>query len=425
MDCPDVGTLRTYLDGVAAAGDRHALSQHLTGCAGCRSTLAELRRCAGLAAPVVNLLAAPESPSDEDVEARLARVAARRTGNTAVAGARTRAGAGGADVLDPDALVPDAFDPDVLELGGRVRSAGRPERDGTRSFPGRWAALPTGLRAAAVLVLVAATFGAVAAIPAGRSAAAEFLDLFRSERLAVVTVDPDSPGLRQSMQALQSIGTVDTDALSADDPDRVRTLAEASRQVGFQVRGADPADLPRGTGDEPAIYVKPAQDVRFTFDREKASRFVAEHGRDGLDLPTEFDGASLTVRVPAAAFLAYPGPDGAPEVIVAQAGQVRASTEGGVTLAEMRELLLSLPGLPDETVRQLRGISDWRTTLPVLVPVGKVNWERTTVNGADALTFSGQGDVVNVVIWQRDDRIYGVGGPIGSGEVQRVAAGLG
>lgn len=401
MNCPDLGTLRGALDEPGTLREQ-PLAEHLAGCAACRSTLADLRRTAELAGPALALLEPPETPTADHVAAAL-----RHGGGQPAPGPATGGPA-----------------PDMIENGPGAGPLERPEpRDRTR----RWRRLPAGLRAAAVVAVVAVALGAVAATPTGRGAAADLLAQFRSERLEVVTFDPNDPGLRQGLRALQSVGTVNEDAFTPVQPQRVASLAEASRRVGFDVQGVEPSALPAGARAEPMIYVVPERKrtVVFTFDREKARRFVAEEGHPDVRLPAKFDGASLIVDVPAAALFAYPGPDDVPKVVAGQAGRLDVSTRGDVNLAEMRDFLLGLPGLPEETVQQLRAISDWRTTLPVFVPAGKVDWERTTVDGRNALAFSGRGGVVSAVVWQQGGRIYGVGGPIGEADARRAAAGFG
>lgn len=394
MNCPDIGALRTALDEPNGL-DEPRLAEHLRECATCRSALERLRRSADLAGPALALLAPRRTPTAEDI------AGAFRDGM-------------------PRSVPADAGAADGIEPGAGIDPPGRPEP----STPApRWRRVPIGLRAAAVAGVVALGLGVVVATPGGREAAADFLAPFRGESLQVVTFDPNDPGLRRSLAALSGIGTVNDDALGTE-PEQVDSLAEASQEVGFAVRGVDAAALPDGTHSEPAIYVKPGVDVTFTFDREKAQQFVARRGHPDVELPAKFDGASLVVSVPSATVLAYRGPDDVPKVIVGQAGELEMRTEGGVPLAQMREFLLSLPGLPADTVRQLRAISDWRTTLPVFVPAGEVDWERTEVNGTSALEFSDRGGVASALVWQRSDRIYGVGGPIDESATRTVAESL-
>lgn len=390
MNCPDIGTLRTALDQPASLRET-PLAEHVADCADCRADLSELRRSAELAAPALSLLAPPETPTREGVGTALERERRHRAGHGEDAAA------------------------DVLENGPGAPSPDRPRR-------GRpWSRAPAGLKAAAVAVVVAVTLGAMVATPPGRDAAAGLLAQFRSEELTVISFDPNDPGLRQGLAALHSVGTVDEDAFTSVRPERVDGLAEASRRVGFEVSGVPRADLPNGVQGEPTIYVRPGQEVSFTFDREKAREYVAQQGQPDVELPAKFDGASLVAEIPATAVLVYPGSDDAPRLVVGEAESLNVRTDGDVTLAEMREFLLDLPGLPEETVQQLRGISDWRTTLPVFVPAGEVDWDSTTVNGVEALSFSDRSGVVSALVWQRDGRIYGVGGPVSGSQARAVA----
>src|SRR5438105_8737640 len=107
--------------------------------------------------------------------------------------------------------------------------------------------------------------------------------------------------------------------------------------------------------------------------------------------------------------------------MVGQAGQITAGVEGNVTLDELRDFLLGLPGLPADTVSQLRAVGDWRTTLPIPVPVDKVAWQPTTVGGASALMLSDRGGLGGGVLWQRDGHIYGVAGTVGQADLLRAA----
>ena len=87
--------------------------------------------------------------------------------------------------------------------------------------------------------------------------------------------------------------------------------------------------------------------------------------------------------------------------------------------------MLGLPGLPAETVAQLRAIGDWRTTLPLPVPSDQVRSRPATVDGAEAVSFADQTGRLNALLWQRGGHIWGVAGVIGSDEALDVADSLG
>jgi hypothetical protein len=176
--------------------------------------------------------------------------------------------------------------------------------------------------------------------------------------------------------------------------------------------------------------------VRFTFDQAKARAYYAATGRQDVRLPDRFDGAALVLTIPTVVVLDYTGPftvpilgqqstTEGPVLLVGQAGQLEASVEGKVTLEELREFLLSLPGLPPDTVRSLRAIHDWRTTLPIPLPVEMLRWRETTIAGVAGLMLTDSiVGIGNAAVWQRDGRIYGVAALGGEQGVRRVAEGL-
>jgi hypothetical protein len=369
--CPDLGSLRILLD--AEPTDRE-VSRHLEACPDCRADVARLRRDAVLAGAVLRPLAPGEEPGAADTEAALASVRHRVAGHAPGAAAAARRPSRG--------------------------SWGRPQRRvGSWGAPQRRVA--AGAAAAALAVVVVAT-------PGGRSAAAAFLSQFRSERLAVVTVDPQQG--YDALQALERFGTVDTGP--APLPVAVASVAEAAELTGLPVGAPDPAALPAGVGPEPSVEVMSARDLRITFSRARAP-----------ELPERFDGATLVVSVPAMALLQYQGADGLPGLVVATAGAVTAGVEGNPSLDEVRDFLLDLPDLPSATAAQLRDIEDWRTTLPIPVPADGVAWDDTTVAGGPAvsLDYTGFG---SALLWQRDGVIRGVAGPLPVDEVRRVAESL-
>jgi hypothetical protein len=121
----------------------------------------------------------------------------------------------------------------------------------------------------------------------------------------------------------------------------------------------------------------------------------------------------------------FAGRDGGPALLVGKAGTLGLDTEGGASLAELREVLLDLPGLPAGTVDRLRAIGDWRATLPLPVPSGEVRSRPATVGGAEGLSFADRTGRLNALLWQRDGHIWGVAGVLGTDEVRDVANSLG
>jgi hypothetical protein len=397
MPCPDLGALRMSLDDVPA-GTLAALRDHVRACPSCTDTLAELQRNAELAAPAVALTAPAAAPSAAAVEDALARFEQRRA-RLATAPAPA--------VADP------APAPAPIPLVRRRRLAGM----GTR----------TRAVAAALVALVALT--GVVATPGGRAAAASFLGQFRSQRLQAVPLDPGQANQVEDVLT----GLVDSGVFSGDpsqavglaDPEVAGNPAEAARLAGFAVPAVDPSVLPAGVQHTPRrILVSPAHQARLTFDRDRALAYLRSHGRPGARLPERYDGTQLVIQVPAVVVQQFAGRDGGPALLVGKAGMLGLDTDGGASLAELREVLLGLPGLPAETVARLRAIDDWRTTLPLPVPTDQVRMRPTTVGGAEALSFADQSGRIHAVVWQRDGHVWGVAGLTGADEARHVAQSL-
>ena len=422
MKCLEEGELRAWIDDAAAD---QAVGAHVDGCAACRAVAEELRGNAELAAAVTGALAPARPLQAAQVEAARQRVAAAArwpAGQAGpAAGAIAAAGAGPAPQADAAAGAVPAGPAAGSERRGLPAASGAagdasPLRSARRTLAARFA--PRGWLAAAASIVLALV---LVATPAGRSAASSFLAQFRSQRFAVVTFDPSQAG--DLTGTLQQLGTVHGN-LGGMNPQPVATPAAAGRRVGFPVALPDAAVLPGGLDASPRILVTPARQLRFTLDAAKVGRYLQAHGRAGTRVPAGLDGATLVANVPAAALLEYVAADGSPRLVVGQSRELTASVQGSVTLEALREFLLDLPGLPPQTVRQLRAIGDWRDTLPLPVPADRIDWRSATVHGAPGLVLGDRSGLGSAVIWQRDGRIYGVAGVLRQSQVLRVAESL-
>ncbi|HYW87681.1 MAG TPA: hypothetical protein VFB50_07920, partial [Chloroflexota bacterium] len=277
----------------------------------------------------------------------------------------------------------------------------------------------------------------VAFTPQGGSAAAAFLAQFRSQQVSAVEITPQSQAdIVRSMNALGNLGTVQVPGGgTAADPQavarqaaaqsRTATAAEAVKVVGFDLATPDPARLPAGLSKTPTIKVSPGTQVRFTFDKAKAQAYYRSTGHPEVSLPDKFNGAALSVSIPSAALLSYgSGSASKDELIVAQAGELVVDVQGNVSLPEMRDFLLSLPGLPPTVVSQLKQIQNWNDTLPIPVPVDQVHWQSTTINGSQGLLLNDNSGVGSAAVWHANGHLYGVAGTLKADELKRVADSL-
>jgi hypothetical protein len=412
MPCPDLGALRASLDGAESAAPAQ-LHEHVRACAACTATVAELRRNAELAAPAIAMTAPDADVPPVAVEAAFARLEQRRA---RLLSAATAAG------LEPVAETPPETAPG--------RDGGR--EDAAAVVPlrrGRLARLGGRARAAAAALVAAVVLTGIVATPGGRAAAADFLARFRSERFEVVALNnSQSTQLGQVMWQLVSTGVFSADEsqlYSMGEPRAARDLAEASRLAGFPVEAVSKQALPNGVTATPQrVYVMQARTIRATFHRDQAVAYYKSHGRPDVQIPERFDGTALLVQVPSIVVQEYPGRDGVARLIVGKAGTLGLDTDGGANLEELRDVMLNLPGLPKETVAQLRNINDWRTTLPLPVPTDELRWRQANVGGAQALSFADPTGKMHALLWQRDGHIYGVAGVVDAGEAQDVANSL-
>lgn len=281
-------------------------------------------------------------------------------------------------------------------------------------------AVPTRTLLAALAGLALLGLAALALTPSGQAAAAAFLGQFRVQRFAVVTYDPQALG--RPYIDLTRLGTVETQPPGELRASRVASLAEASARVGFTVR--PPARLPAGASAAPTVQVSQPYTYRFTFDQEKARAYLASIGERSFALPPKFHGATLTITVPAAAVLQYQQADGTSALYVVQMRSPTVQVAGNVMLAELRDFLLSVPGLPRETVSQLRAIEDWTTTLPVPVPKGQAHWREVQVQGAPGLIVADNTGLGGGVLWVRAGVLTALAGPLTERELLETAASI-
>lgn len=367
---PHPGALRAALD-----GERPDLAAHVAGCADCA---AAQRALATDAAAVTALLDDLGAPPGVDVDAAV------------------RAAGGQSEPVV-----------DLAERRPRPRSEGWWSR-------------------AAALVVVLTVGGLSLATPAGQAAARGVLGTFRSERLQVVTLDPDAD--LSGLEALSEVAVVEGIDQTAG-PQVVDDLDQAEAVSGIRAEPLDRASLPGPVAELPTtVYASAPTEVRVRFDTARRP-----------DLPARLDGVTLVVDVPGVAAIAIgdggalAGPGGAadagaeagPQVdallVRATAGTLEIAVEGGLTLDEVRDELLAVPGLSPALVAQLRGLDDWQTTLPLPIPAGVVDWRDTTVEGNPAIAFGDGTGLGGALVWRDDDRTLGVAGTFAPEELRRVA----
>jgi hypothetical protein len=261
---------------------------------------------------------------------------------------------------------------------------------------------------------VLAAVGAVVLVAgAGVAAAADWLQIFRAEQIAPVTA-PEEDLVR--LPELSDIGTVTvTEPVDIHPADNAAAAKVAS---GMPAPRVD--QLPRGVTGEPIYYVGGRASALFTFSAEKTARTL----KTTLPPPPPgLDGSQFR-------FVAGPGiaavwseSRGVPALLVARAVAPTAYSDG-IPFETARDYLLSLPGLPENVVSQLRGISADGPALPLFLSAGQLQSAAADVGGVPATVFSSRDGSMACVIWLRDGTVTAVAGSLSPAEALSVARGL-
>jgi hypothetical protein len=288
----------------------------------------------------------------------------------------------------------------------------------------------TAFRAPAAL-LAAGLVVALMALTPVRGIAAQFLTIFRVQNVTPITVQDVS----QPLPDLTKLGDMSPNPRDVrPQMTQVASLSDASSQAGFTVQ--TPGQLPAGLTSPPSVIgVMTGRTVNFTFRAAKVRAYLDANGHKDTPVPPNFDGATLTLHIPTAVSLAYlpagtslasiqaaassAGAAGKPDpsavnrllngsgvmLIEAKSPELDAS---GVSADDLRNFLLSLPSIPQETKVQLQAIGDWKTTLPVPAPPGS-NMHKVSVNGAPGV--AGQNGPAHMVLWVKNGIVYGATAP--------------
>ncbi|MFI5914113.1 hypothetical protein [Dactylosporangium sp. NPDC051541] len=357
MRHPNDGTLRRLLDEPAAVADTDRA--HVTTCAACQAALTSARHDL----ETVRALLSPDV--DVDVDAGWRRLAAG---------------------LDTPA--------------GRAATVAR-----ARRWRIAWRSpVVAGIAAAALLT------GATAA------AATNWLPIFRTERVAPVTV---SPADLVALPDLSAYGDVEFTERA-----RVREVPDAA--AARAVAGLPVPEVsapPRGVTGGPKYYAGDRASAVFTFSAAKAARTAAAAGRPLPPPPAGLDGSHFRLTAGPGLAVVWASGSGAPALAV---GRVVAPTadSSGIPFTTARDYLLSLPGLPESVAGQLRSFTGDGTTLPLLVKSGKETSSTADVNGAPAVVLSLRDGSMAGVFWVERGIVTAVAGSMPADEVLAVARGL-
>jgi hypothetical protein len=270
----------------------------------------------------------------------------------------------------------------------------------------------TALRSPAIAVL-----GVVLVLTGGgAAAAADWLQVFRTERIAPVAVSSSD---LVSLPDLSAYG--DLEITQQPDVHAVTDAAAAEEATGLAVPQV--GALPRGVTGDPAFTVGGQVSAAFTFSADRAAQTAAAAGETLAPAPPGLDGSRFRLVAGPGAAQVWSEARGVPALVVARVVAPTAFSSG-VPFSTARDYLLSLPGLPADLAAQLRGFSGDGTTLPLPVPADLVTSSTADVGGLPATVLTSRDGAMAGVVWVEDGVVTGVAGTLSVDEVLSVARGL-
>ncbi|MGQ0744528.1 MAG: hypothetical protein ACT4OS_09380 [Acidimicrobiales bacterium] len=429
MSHPTEGVLRRLLDEPAGveASDR----EHVAGCPKCLGALAGVRDDADL----VHAALGAETAEGIDVD----RAWQRLSSTTAAAGkggaltfsgsvvapgfdmTTTPAAGRGRTVTPPD-LVPSLNtswrSPDSGRTLGRTgRSPKWALPVGLAASPGSPVEAPGRVRAPLRRPVVAAAAVALVVTGAGAAGANGWLTIFRTERIAPVSL---SAADLHALPDLSAYGDVEI----ANEPEvhPAPDAATAAAETGLDV--PEVTTRPRGVTGQPRYQVGGEVSATFTFSAERAAQAAAEAGTALPAPPAGLDGSQVRLVAGPGVAAVWSHQAGVPSLVVGRAVAPKAFSSSGIAFETVRDYLLSLPGLPEEVAGPLRTFNADGSTLPLPVPADRVITSTATVDGQPATVFTTRDRSLAAVAWVRDGVVTVVAGPLDADEVLSVARGL-
>jgi hypothetical protein len=359
MRHPTEGVLRRLLDEPAGVSDSDR--QHVAGCAQCLAELAAMRKDADL----VDAALATET-TDLDLPAAWRRLAAALPGS------------------GPDHAPASAG-------SGRTRGL---------------------LRRPVVAVLAFA----VVLAGAGTAAASDWLQIFKTEQVAPVSIRTSD------LIALPDLSAYGELAVTGDpNVHEVPDAAAAEAESGLDV--PEVTALPRGVSGESVYQVGGEVTATFTFSAERAARAAADAGETLPPPPPGIDGSQVRLVAGPGVAQVWSSSAGVPALLVGRAVAPSAFSSG-VPFETVRDYLLSLPGLPDDVAAQLRTFTADGSTLPLPVPSDRIDTTSAQVHGNAATVLASRDKSMAAVVWVDDGTVNVVAGSLDTDEVLAVARGL-
>jgi hypothetical protein len=272
----------------------------------------------------------------------------------------------------------------------------------------------TWLVAAVVTVLVALVF-----FPNSGVLASQIFSFFRVQQFQTVHITQQDIQTLTSrpIPSLEDLGSLQTQPGRLQTHDNL-TETQAAQMVNFPI--LLPHYLPQGIPNNPDFAVIDGGHAAFTFNASQAHAYLMKNGYGDVSIPTNLDGATFEITTTPSVIIAY-GDQTQTQFMVAEVPSPVITATGSASLEELRNFVLSLPGLPPQLVAQLRQIDLNSGVVPLPVPAG-VDSQSVTVHGTTGLLLTSSVSTTisdikkfpagSAVVWQAQGIIYAIGGTV-------------
>jgi hypothetical protein len=270
-----------------------------------------------------------------------------------------------------------------------------------------------------VVAAVAAVLIALLLLPNSGALASQMLSFFRVQNFQPVQVTKQDVQTLSSrpIPSLEDLGTVHIQPGSLQTHDNL-VETQAAQMVSFPI--LLPHYLPRGISGTPDFGVIDGGHGTFTFGASKAHAFFVKNGYGNVNIPANLDGATFDLTTTAGVVIAY-GNQADTQFMVVEVPSPAVRATGKASLDELRNVVLSLPGLPPQLVAQLRQINLSSGIVPLPIPSG-IDSQSVTVHGTTGLLLTSNISTTieqikkfpagSAVVWQMHGIIYALGGTV-------------
>ena len=260
-----------------------------------------------------------------------------------------------------------------------------------------------------------------------RTLASNFLALFRVQEIKFIAFDPLNLPDQQTLEsAAFKMEDFVMDEVVIEEQGEPQTVdaATAKTLVDFPVR------FPSNLEPVHQIDVQPSIHVAMQVDLARVQALLGELGYANIDLPDSLDGTEVSVDIAPSVTASYGACVSEAKddcTLLIQMPNPNINAPEDLDVDQLGLLYLQMLGMSSrEAVRFSKNV-DWTTTLVVPIPTTAANYEDVVIDGVSGTFIQGkttQSHGEYVLMWVKDDIVYGIAGFGDKASALAIAASL-